>query len=230
ENQNEFATISHNIIDKNNRLKTIYGVIDEERKININIASRELLLALLEEFAVNAAQDIVNNILIWRGDISDNDKIYEKLGYPCKADNFSNIEELTLVKDITPNDYQKLRESITTYGDGFVNINTVSFKTLTIFAHGIAKSLSIDENFADSVATKIIELRDRNGCFKEKNEIDIILTGEEEENIFNKLMDSIIFKSDNFLIEATGNVVKIRGKISAVYNRKDKRILYWHES
>lgn len=44
-------------------------------------------------------------------------------------------------------------------------------------------------------------------------------------------MESVcVVQSDNFLIEVTGNVSTIKSKITAVYNRKDKKILYWHES
>ncbi len=228
--QDEFATVSYDTVDENNETVTIYGVIDEESKININTASQPLLLALLEKYEISPAQDTVNYILIWRGDIPDDNKIYENLGYPCKSDKFTTIQELKLVKDIDAQGYQVLKGLITVYGDDKVNINTVSLQALTIFCRGIAKELSIDETFADNVAAKIIELRNSKGFFKDKGEISIILTADEETNIFNNLMNDIILKSENFLIESEGFVSKIKGKIVTVYSRKDKKILYWHES
>lgn len=228
ESQYEFATVGYELVD-DNKPKNVYGLIDEERKININTASEELLVALLERCEINPAQDIVNNILIWRGNIPDDNKIYENLGYPCKAHKFSNIEELTLVKGIAPESYQRLKGLITVYGDGFININTASSRVLSVFTRGIAKDLSIGENFADSITTKIIDFRNGHGPFNTKSDINITLTGDEETNIFNNLMDKVIVQSDNFLIEVTGNVGKIKSKVMSVYNRKDKKILYWHE-
>jgi hypothetical protein len=159
------------------------------------------------------------------------------LGYPCKADKFSNIEELALVKGITSEDYQKLAKLITVHGIGAININTVSAEVLRVFARGIAKSISKNlpitenfENFADSVATEIIDLRNRKGYFEDNRDVDIAIMGDEETNIFNNLMGSVVFRSDNFLIEVNGNISKIKSRVRAVYNRRDKKFLYWHES
>jgi len=228
--QNEFASVSYQVLDENNIPSIIYGARDEESKININTASRELLLALLEKRGINAADNVVNNILVWRGDIPDDNKIYESLGYSCKAAPFTNFAELSLIKDITAEDYQKIQGLITVFGKGSININTVSPEILTIFCRGIAKKIGAAENFADSVTGKIIELRDNLGPFKEKNGIIITPTGAEEANIFNNLMNSVVLQSDYFLIEVIGNSGKIKRKISSVYCRKDKRIVYWHEN
>lgn len=226
----EFATVSYDTFDSNNELRINYGVIDEESKININTASKELLTALLEKCGIDTAGKIVNNILIWRGEIPDEHKVYENAGYTAKACKFTNIEELILVKGVTALDYQKLKLLVTTYGQGLLNINTASVEVLAMFARGIAKELSIGENLADGVAGKIIDLRSNNIQFKTKSEINIALTGEEETNIFNKLMDKIVVQSNIFLIESTGNVRKIKNKLKVVYNRQDKSNLYWHEN
>ncbi len=229
DNPNEFAAVSY--IDKVNGTDEIkYGVIDEERKININTASKETLISLLEKFEISSPQEMADNVLIWRGNIPDDNKVYENLGYPCKADKFSNVEELALVKDIKPEDLQRMKEFITLYTDGLVDINTVSLEALAIFTRGIAKKLSIGENFADSVAGKIMELRNSSLYFTKKEDIKITTTGLEETNIFNELMNNIVFQSNNFLIEVTGNAGKIKSKITAVYNRNGNKILYWHES
>jgi type II secretory pathway component PulK len=206
-------------------------VIDEERKININTASKELLTALLEEFGIEWEQkDLVNNILIWRGDISDTNKIYENSGYPCKSEKIQNIEELILVKGINLEDIEKLRKGITVYTEGLTNINTVSFQTLKIISRAIAKKLFLESSFADNLTTKIITLRDELGYFKDKNDIKIATTGAEETNIFNELLKNIVFKSDNFFIEVCGNAGKIKREVEVVYNRKEKAMKYWHET
>ncbi len=230
DNPDEFVTVSYDTLDSNNELRINYGVIDEESKININTVSKELLMALLEKCGIDTAQEIVNNILIWRGEIPDENKVYENAGYAAKAGKFTNIEELILVKGVSALDCQKLKGLVTNYGEGFININTASVEVVAIFARGIAKELSIGENFADGVVEKLIDLRNNNIQFKAKSEINIALTGDEETNIFNKLMDKIVVQSNIFLIESTGNVRKIKSKLMVVYNRRDKSNLYWHEN
>jgi general secretion pathway protein K len=231
---NDFATVRY-VINEDDKEETKFGVIDEERKININTASRQLLLALLEECGITDAQTIADNICAWRGDqdplIPEESKNYESLGYPCKAEKFSNIAEINLVKGVALEDYQKIKELITIYGDGLININTASPLILTIFTRGIAKSSLIDESFADSLAKKIIDYRNTNGPFKAMGDMDSIpYTGAEEQNILNNLKSGVALKSVNFLIEVTGNVSKIKSRVAAVYNRSDKTIIYWHES
>ncbi len=229
-NDNEYASVSYNIVDGNNETKVIYGAVDEERKININTASRELLDVLFEESEIDWAQrDLINNILIWRGDIPDTEKIYENSGYACKSGKFRNIEELILVKGINWEDIEKLRENITVYTEGAININTVLPALLKIVARASAKKLSVEESFGDSVAGKIISLRDEKGYFKSKEDIDVAATGDEEVNIFNDLLANVILKSGNFFIAANGSAGKIKKKIEAVYNRKEDKIEYWHE-
>ncbi len=229
-NPDEFSTVSYDTFDSNNELRINYGAIDEERKVNINTASKELLIVLLEKSGVDAAEEIADNILIWRGDIADDNKIYESSSYTAKAGKFSNIEELNLVKGMTGKDYQILKGLVTAYGDGFININTASFEVLTIFARGIAKELGLGQDFADTIAGKINALRDSSGQFKTKGEINIPVTGDEETAVFNKLMDNIVIHSDNFLIESVGNVRKIKSKIIIIYSRKGNKNLYWHEN
>lgn len=209
---------------------------DEERKININIASKELLLALLEECRIESAQEKVANICIWRGDTPDDRKIFETLGYPAKAAKFTNPEELKLVKGITLEDYQKLKGLVSVFGaaaingEAALNINTASLETLNIFARGIAKKLGIGEGFADSLAAKVNDSRIANGPFKAKGEIVVAPTASEEINIFNSLINNVVFRSNYFLIEATGNVGRIKSRLESVYNRSGDNIVYWHES
>ncbi|MEK6714715.1 MAG: hypothetical protein AABY43_01550, partial [Candidatus Omnitrophota bacterium] len=99
EKGSEFAVVSYQDTKKDSQPEIIYGVIDEERRININTASYELLIALFRECGLlqPEAEKRADNILIWRGDKADDNKIYESLGYPPKGNKFSNLEELKLV-------------------------------------------------------------------------------------------------------------------------------------
>ncbi|MFH1458639.1 MAG: hypothetical protein ABIG31_05725 [Candidatus Omnitrophota bacterium] len=226
----EFATVSFLFFGEDKKPEVVYGLQDAERRVNINTASRQMLLALLEKPGAAAAEDIVDNILIWRGDMPDDNRIYDNLGYACKGSAFSKAEELNLVKDFTMQEYREIKNFITVYGGNLININTVSAKVLGIWTRGIAKKLGTDESFAGSVAEKILQLRKIKEYFKDKDEIDVPLTTAEETGIFNVLMNNITLQSDIFLIEVTGNSSKIKRKIEAVYSRKEKKILDWHES
>jgi type II secretory pathway component PulK len=203
---------------------------DAERRININTASREALLALLEQNKIASAAEAVDNILIWRGDAPDEKKAYDELGYSCKAAPFSCIEELQLVKGLALQDYEKLKGAITVAGEGLVNVNTVSEDVLAVLCQGLAAKRGIDASFAESVAAKVVQLRDSRRLFKDKAEIDPVLSGDEEVNIFNGLMEGVSLQSGFFLIEVTANSSKIKRKIEATFNRKEKRISSWHES
>lgn len=210
---------------------TIEGVTDEERKININTANAYLLTALLESNEVNEADELVNNIRIWKGEVADTTKTYETLGYLPKASQFANKEELKLVKGVTPEIFHKLQGRISVYGDGLIDLNTVSLDVLQIFCRGIAKSFSYSDDFADDLAKKIIDSRNNaGGYFKNISEVVIEPTGAEEVNIFNNLLTNANLISNNFLIEVIGNIGKIKSNLAVVYNRQTKKIIFWHEN
>lgn len=251
EKGSEFAAVSYQDSKEDSEPETIYGVIDEERRLNINTASEELLLTLLKESGIDQAEveNKVNNLLIWRGDKADDTKIYESLGYPPKGNKFSNLEELKLVKDITYDDYQRLRDSITVYGEGRVNINTASSNVLTALCRWAVDTLNkkgmsgINYAHADSLVLKIGDFRDGDDnligtqddvAFTDANQIVTELKSAkglsaEEETIINEIIVNFAVKSNNFLIAATGNVGKIKSKVSTVYKRGGG-ILYWHET
>ena len=228
DNQNEFAVVSY-VLKEDGRDEIKFGVVDEEKKININTANKELLISLLEGYEVNGAADLANNILIWRGTL-DNGNSYEGLGYVAKGSSFSNIEELTLVKGITLDDYLKIKKIITVCGNGRINLNTVSLQVLKVFCRALANELSLSQEAADKLAQKIISLRDEKGYFQAISEVDIVFSDSNETNVFNSLKDNSVFKSQNFLIEVSGNVGRIRTRVSVIYNRDDKKVLFWHEN
>lgn len=220
----------------NEQEKVSFSAVDQERKININTASKELILALLEGYKVDSSQEITDNICIWRGDTPDDKQVFDALGYPAKAAHFSNCEELKLVKGITQEIYQKLIALISVSGDAsvngeaIINVNTATQETLTIFLRGLAKKLAIDEGLAGTLAAKINDLRIAKGPFKVKDEIKVVLTGSEETNLFNSFINSSVLRSNFFLIEAVGNVGRIKDKIEAVYDQKEDKLVYLQES
>ncbi|MBN1869286.1 MAG: general secretion pathway protein GspK [Candidatus Omnitrophica bacterium] len=124
-----------------------YGFIDEERKLNINKAPEDVLKRFFEmtaELAAQDASDIAGAIVDWRDaddEPSENgaESYYYKAlpdGYPCKNALFEVLEELRLVKGVTPAIFDKVKNRVTVYGRGLVNINTADAVVLESIGFG----------------------------------------------------------------------------------------------
>ena len=128
---------------------TFYGVEDEERRININNATQDML-----ESIPGITQEMAGSIRAWRGDstldpntLFKEDTYYQGLSKPYKrkGQSFECIEELGLVRGLTMDKVfgKDLNEDgsvdtneggilryITVFGDGLVNINTAGVTVL----------------------------------------------------------------------------------------------------
>jgi type II secretory pathway component PulK len=133
-----------------------YGVIDEESKININTADKLVLNRIVSDTLSlddNSAEKIAEAIYDWRqkGDSEikgfSSDDYYSNLRfpYPKKSLPFELPDELLLIKGMDQAKYEILRNYVTVYGSGQVNINTASKKVLV--------ALGLEETIADKVLT-----------------------------------------------------------------------------
>jgi len=123
--------------------KEEYGLIDEERKININKAPYNVLKNLFEIAAQAGEEDagiMADCVLDWRDEDDSlhkagaEEEYYSSLAKPyhCKNGDFECLEELLQVKGVTPEIFDKVKDIITIYGDGVVNINTAGIQALQI--------------------------------------------------------------------------------------------------
>ncbi len=118
-----------------------YGLDDEQSRINLNTAPGDLLARLLESVggvSRKESTEIAAAIEDWR----DKDDQARPLGaegfyyrsrpqgYGCKDGPFENVEELLLVKGVSPQLYGRLSPSLTVYGSGHLNLNTARRETL----------------------------------------------------------------------------------------------------
>ncbi|MBF0522517.1 MAG: general secretion pathway protein GspK [Candidatus Omnitrophica bacterium] len=207
-------------------------IIDEERKININTASLGLLSAFLEDAGVANARSVANSIRAFRGatDISFSEQSsHPQGGQGFKGQDFVNAEELILVDGMTEEAVKNLSLKATVFGDGLININTVSAETLKIFLRGIARDISVADNFADQLTDKVVKDRNTVGAYKSVRDINVMVSTEEETNIFNRFVNRIVFKSNNFLINVTGEAGVTKTRLAAIYEKKNKKIVFWHE-
>jgi len=143
---------------KEGELKTHYGVEDEEGKININVLPAKVLSPFFQkvgEVDADIADEIAYSVVDWRD--TDNslshpeyeaeDDYYEDLEIPYEAKDhkFESIEELLLVRGMTPEIFEKVKPFVTIYGAGVVNINTAPREVLV--------GLGMDEVLADKIMT-----------------------------------------------------------------------------
>jgi general secretion pathway protein K len=242
-----YITLSY-IFDQGQKDETIlYGIMDESSKININKVPVSVIQSLLENIGqldTEVAMDIANAIKDWK-DLDQaaspggaENKYYEGLDQPyeSKDGEFECIEELLLVKGMTDEIFEKIKETITIYGSGKVNINTAGFSVLY--------GLGLDPDFAK----KIIEFR-KGDDGQVGTEDDVLLTSASQINNIGVLTtaESTQFSSlsskgvlgvssDIFRINSKGLLKKGENagqKISCVIKRKqgkDSEILHWNQN
>lgn len=120
-----------------------YRVIDEERKINVNLASRETLIRLMQTLGLPPGSErdtIADSILDWidpdpqhRLNGAEDDH-YQGLSPPYRAKNapLDSVEELRLIRGVTPEIYDLLSAHLSVWGSGQVNVNTASETVLQV--------------------------------------------------------------------------------------------------
>jgi general secretion pathway protein K len=227
-----------------------YGMMDEERKININTAPLEMLLSL-----PGLNEEIAAAIIDWR---DADDKVYKEGAendyyqglekpYECKNGPFQVLEELLLVKGITPESFAKFKDIVTIYGSGKININTASREVLEVLGRTcIYKGLpGVDDSEMEDLVNKIIRFRigDDESAGTEDDNIFISpgnivnelqdAFGElspGQKNALNYLLPYLTVSSEFYSlnIAARSEDKKVSKKIYAVTDR-DSGIKYWHE-
>lgn len=227
----------------------LYGMGDEDSKINININTvapandleKRIIIGLFTEKGINDAdaKELVDTIVMW---IDSNTTISK-----AKKENFNSLEELLLVleyyyreiKNKLPEDarkeaqatYAKIKDSLRVVGDKKININTASDKTVGILVSAAADGNTIE---GSGLVTALNERRKSISSEPVKKDSDLnnFLTGlsSEQTTIYNILKLEIFkVKSDYFRIESTGISGRIEKKITAIYDRLTPSFVYWKE-
>ena len=224
--------------------ETRYGLIDEERKININKATREVLgrlLSIVLGLDEIGAQELAASIIDWRDSDSElsiplgsaEDPYYRNLQYSYEAKDaeFEVLDEVLLVKGMTEDRFMKTKDYITIYGEGKVNINTAP------------KAVLLALGLTEGIVDKIISFR-----YGEDN-----VLGSPDDNIFDepsnivprlsqafRLSDAeiaqlsivvdryLVAKSNNFMIRGIAqlNGRKNIAEAISIVNQYGK-VLYW---
>lgn len=227
--------------------RIMYGLQDEEGKINLNKADVRVIARLLEGVAGLArwdAEKLAYCIVDWRDKDSffghpqfgAEDSDYEGLRepYEAKDGDFEVLEELLLVSEMDQGIFDKLRHFVTIYGEGKININTASKETLSALG------------LTDRIVEDILSFRKGGDMIAGTGDDDIFLQSAtivpRLSQVFNLTPSDIsalsnlvasgqfVTKSENFMIRSIGELDHKKGQttIVAVVDRMGK-IKYWRE-
>jgi len=212
--------------------KLYYGMMDEDRKININKADQTVLVSLLGKGNEEVAASIMN----WRGSARmpgsgawDDDYKSLSVPYKCKHANFSAIEELMLVKGMTPELFASIKDYVTVYGDDAklsININTAARKVMLACGLGenlVAGIMNI-RNGEDGIAGTKDDGLVQDISPEATKDWDIT---SEERNALNNFTTN----SNYFRIESKGILdrSRITSRIVCVVKKGDKQLKYYRE-
>ncbi len=184
--------------------RILYGASDEMAKLNLNsnFLTREHLIKLGIE------ESLAENILEYKN---------AKVGKGARA--FEFIEELFLVKGLSPEAYSALKDLVTIYGDDAsrVNINTASQEVLLAVIEDVtAANFIIDEKEEGRVFNNIDEVHDAIlqsfGVEIDKNILDV------RSDIFRIWTQVRLSESE-----------EIAEEIETVVDRTTGRFLHWKE-
>jgi general secretion pathway protein K len=129
-----------------------YGMDDEGSRVSLNASPAEVLQRLFQAAGAvdeEAAAEIAAAVEDWRDEDDDErpkgaEGFYYRSrskGYDCKNGPFENVEELLLIRGVTPELYRAVEPHLTVYGWGRVNLNTagrVVLQALGLSQAGVA--------------------------------------------------------------------------------------------
>jgi general secretion pathway protein K len=218
-------------------------VEDEDRKINLNRlvlpngnAPDEQRLAVFRKLLANLDIDpsLADAVVDW----IDNDDIpraggaesayYLSLPYAYRAKNdlFDTLDELRLVRGMTPERFEKIRPFATIYSSGKVNINTAPKEVLMALSAG--QDAADAGEIGASAADQIIEYRKGNP-FRNARDIGNVSPALKDLSSRTRFPDLIDVKGTAFRVRSTGNVSGTYRTIDAVGLRSGNDIQwrYW---
>lgn len=195
-----------------------YSLIDEESKININIASGEIIKALLKitaNVSEDLAQELAEGIVNYR-----------------KEHVFLVKEELLDVEGITEEMFDACKDYISVYTNGEININTASPVVLMVL--GLEEDLvEIIKDFRLGPDGK--EDTEDDGYFENTGEIINklrlfkMLSGKQESELISLITNSIVVKSSNFSLAIETKFLGKPGMNYTVVLDSKNKIMQWNE-
>lgn len=239
---------------KDKEPKELYGMQDEQSKININMIVSESsvnddlraeFIRIVEgilDYDEQGAQELVDKFIDWV-DYDDDKREYGKEDYSDKSITAKNkslnrLEELLMIDGFDPDIFNKLASYITIYGDGKVNINTAPKEVLTAMGLSEESAQDIidyrcgyDMEAATSDDTAILDAQDLQSkqaeIFKNRT-----LSSEDINAISNLISTRAAVKSYFYRVNSFAAVNNAKSKIQAVVKiepNEPVKYEYWYE-
>ncbi|VAX36082.1 hypothetical protein MNBD_UNCLBAC01-980 [hydrothermal vent metagenome] len=245
---------SSKILQEGEGESVFFGIIDEERKININAISKKNSsvikhLIILLGFEESLADTIAASLVDWHDQDSQEtnaplgaeDDYYQRLAEPyhCKNAAFDHISELLLIRGVTQEIYEKMKNYITVFPKDtqtlLVNINTASKVVIQALARNFSGGRTNTElEDADNLAEKIIMHRmgDDLQVMSEDDRLVILndmALNARERVIFLAMQKNIVNFSNYLRIRSTAVDERsgVQSRIEAVVFREDFSIMEW---
>lgn len=216
---------------------------DEERKVNLNRlvlpngnAPDEQRLAVFRRLLSNLDMDpsFADAVVDWL-DNDDTPRVggaesayYLSLPFPYRAKNdlFDTLEELRLVRGMTPERFEKLKPYVTIHSSGSVNVNTAPREILMSLSAG-QDAADVGEISASS-ADQVIEYRAKTP-FRKAKEIGDVSPFFKDLYDRSRFRDLIDVKGTAFHVRSTGSVTETVRTVDAVGIRSGNDIQwrYW---
>src|SRR3989338_8298259 len=236
--------------------KIYYGLRDEERRININaltVQNYNILSALVNVlgFDEETAKTIACAVLDWKDEDDSpvdttygaEDDYYGRLAraHQCKNRSFDSLEELLLVRGMTREIYDAMKDYVTVFpkqGTLRVNFDTAPAVVLTALARAMSTVLpDVAPSDADALVEKILRYRrgedgavfTRDDRGVDLNEMPVNAT---ERNLF-LTMPRFRAPASAYLRVRVQGTEKVRGYktvFEAVVSRNDLLTLSWHRN
>lgn len=226
----------------------LFGACDESARISINKADEQLLdnlfITVDPTMGKEGAMQIARAVIDWRDtdtnplDQGAESDYYEKgkNPYPARNGDFQSVEELNMVRGVTPEIFEKVKPFVTVYSEGKVNINTASKTVLRVLG------------LSDTLADKVLQFRrgadnqlgtKDDEIFQDVSQITPALSasknfsGEEYEQIANAVAKGWVgVTSQIFRVHAKGLLNRESRKTDTLVTcvvKRDGSILYWKE-
>lgn len=262
-------TVSYNLSEEGAGPVVIYGLSDEERRLNINRCVdnkflRQSLVILLSSIRVDNPDKLVSTLVDWidqdkktqEGDSEDS--IFKNDVLRCPQElldvlSFYYYKKETLHREEAEQKaweiFSKIKDNITVWGDGRININTASRALLkTLFSICLVNNVEgVSESEIDNLLDKIISYRqgpDGQDFSEDDNYFtkldpgyiidtigsytELLTTGQRNLISFLYANQLITVKSDNFCIEAKGKINNLsRIKKVVVSKATPPKLLYY---
>ena len=198
---------------------TNFGFIDEERKLNVRKAPFGVLVKLLEN---SAGLDTQDAYIVAAG--IEQARIDNMINY---SNSFQTIYELLYLPEMNNEIFDGIRDSITIYGNGEVNINTVDKNVLMALAASDG-DLKTSEGFVE----KMLLFRNQGNIIKAKNGkkmktaiSEAIPFTKEEKTILDNIYTNLTSKSNFYKGNLNINIDEYSEKNIFIINKKTGQVV-----